>query len=53
MSVGVDTFPAVLERAFYRLQIRRLDEQPKAAVLPVQPLALAFGYKGGVIRVAS
>ena len=53
MRVGLDTFPAVLERAFYHLQIRQKDEQPKAAVLPVQPLTVVFGYKRGAHSDAS
>jgi hypothetical protein len=47
VNVGFNTFPAVLERAFDDLQIRQKGKQPKAAVLPVQPLTLIFGYKGG------
>jgi hypothetical protein len=48
VGVGINALPAVLERGFYNLQIRQEDEQPKASVSPVQPLALTFGYKAGV-----
>jgi hypothetical protein len=48
VRVRVDSFPAVLERAFYHLQIREQGNKPETAVLSVQPLALGFGYKGSV-----
>jgi hypothetical protein len=52
VSVGIDA-PTVLERAFYHFQIRQLDEDAKAAVLSVQPLALALRDKESITRVAS